>query len=58
MRISDVIVRLSKGVKSAFTSAEPNSVVVSDPVPEALAARNRGTKSTESGSGGAGVRGG
>jgi len=58
MRISDVIVRLSKGVKSAFTNAEPSSGVERDPVPEAFAARNKGTRSTESGSGGADVRAG
>ncbi len=56
--MSDLIVMLSKGVKSAFTNAEPNSCVVSAPVRDALAAWNSGYKSAESASGGAGVRGG
>jgi hypothetical protein len=55
MRIRDVIVLPSKGVKSAFTRAEPSSVVVNDPVLDEFAARNRGCKSTVSGSCGAGV---
>lgn len=55
MRISDVIVLPSKGVKSAFTKADPSSVVVRDPVPDAFAARKRGCRSTLSGSWGAGV---
>lgn len=58
MRIKDVIVRPSKGVKSALYKAEPSSEVVSEPVPEALAARNRGTRSTESGSRGRETGGG
>jgi len=56
IRIKEVIVRLSKGVKSALTRAEPSSVVVREPLPDALAARNRGCKSTVSGSCGTGVR--
>ena len=50
MRIKDAIVLLSNGVKSAFTKAEPSSILVKDPVPDAFAARNRGCKSTLSGS--------
>lgn len=56
MRMRDVIVRGSKGVKSALTRADPSSVVVNEPVAEAFAARNRRTSSMESGSGGAEVR--
>lgn len=59
MRIRDEIVLLSNGVKSAFTRAEPNSVMVIDSVPDAFAAWNKGRRSTVSGSGGgAGARAG
>lgn len=55
MRISDLMVRGSKGVKSAFTRAEPSSVMVREPVPETFAVRKRGYKSAESASGGGSV---
>lgn len=52
MRISERIVKGSKGVKSAFTRAEPSSEVVRPPVWEAFAARKRGYRSALSASGG------
>lgn len=55
MRISDLMVRGSKGVKSALTRAEPNSVMVKEPVPETFAVLKRGYKSSESASGGGSV---
>lgn len=55
MRISDRIVPLSNGVKSALTSAEPSSPVVRAPVRDLFAAWKREYRSSESGSGGAGV---
>ena len=58
MRIKDLIVCGSNGVKSAFTKADPSSIAVKDPVPETFAALNTGYKSAESASGGGKVLGG
>ena len=55
IRISDLMVRGSKGVKSAFTNAEPSSVIVREPVPETFAVLKRGYRSAESASGGGNV---
>lgn len=52
MRISDLMVKGSKGVKSALTRADPSSDIVKDPVPDTFAARKSEYNSAESASGG------